>query len=124
MRRRSEFIVVFPRHTAFVGSGTVYSAPMDVRLFSGGVFTGWQGTGLGGPAAEVEYQMQMSGDLENWISLDVVDPPAESEESGLVAFEYAWMRWKATIAGSDPGVMGWLVGEIVYRDAPDGGGGA
>ena len=124
MRARVQRIVIFSRYTPFVGPGPTYSGPLDVRLFSGGTFVGWQGTGLGLTAAEVEYTMEMSQDLEHWIDAASVAPSAGAEEAQAVDFEYPWMRWRADVTGIDPGVTGWLVGEIVFRDDAGAGGGA
>ena len=116
MPNRVRRIVVFPRYTPFVGTTPVYSAPADVRDFSGGIFVGWQGTGLGLSPASVEFTLEVSQDLENWFASTVISPAANTEEAGDVEFPYAWMRWKAVPSGTDPGVTGWLVGDIVLRE--------
>jgi|SRR5688572_13110967 hypothetical protein len=124
MSARVRRIVVFPRYTSFVGSGSIYSPPLDVRGFASGVFVGWQGTGLGLTPAEVEYTFQLSPDLENWFDTTVLSPGAGAEVTGNVGFDYPWMRCRADVSGADPAVTGWIVGEIVERDGLGAGGGA
>jgi hypothetical protein len=124
VRRRVQRIVIFGRYTPLVGTPALYSGPFDVRAFSGGVFVGWQGTGLGLTPASVEYTMELSQDLEHWIETDVLTPSAGAEETVESALDYPWMRWKAEITGADPCVTGWLVGDLVYREGMGPGGGA
>ena len=122
MRRRVDRIVIFPRYTAFVGTEPLYSAPLDMRNYAHGVFVGAQGTGIGLTPAEVEYTMQLSPDLENWVDIDTISPSAGGEASGDMDFRHPWMRWRADLAGADPGVTSWLVGDVVWRDGLPGGG--
>jgi hypothetical protein len=59
-------IVLFSRHTAFIGTGALYAAPLDVRAYGDVTIVGFQGTGLGGTPATVEYTLQRSADLSEW----------------------------------------------------------
>lgn len=100
-----------------IGTAATYSAPMDVRAYVRAILTAWQGTGLGSTPATLEFTVQESVDLENWVDIGSVSPDAGTEETLEVNFSYAWMRVKTVVTGSDPGVMGWLLGEFVRRDA-------
>lgn len=111
-------IVIFPRYTTMIGATPLYSSPMDVRAYAEAIFVAWQGTGLGGTPATVTYTIQQSPDLETWVDLDTLSPSAGTEETQGVVFSYPWIRVKAVVSGSDPGVAGWLVGDFVRRDAP------
>lgn len=120
MPKRVDRIVFFQRHTPLVGTTPMYTPPMDVGAYVGGVLTAWQGTGLGGgSAATVAFTAQQSPDLEVWLdSTSLAPPTADSEVSGSIAFQYRWMRLKAQVSGSDPGVACWLAGELVRREGP------
>ncbi|NUN51233.1 MAG: hypothetical protein HUU06_00390 [Planctomycetaceae bacterium] len=104
-----------------IGTTATYSDPMDVRAYATATLVAWQGTGLGGTPASVEYTVQQSLDLENWVDIGTVSPAAGSEETLGVGFTFAWMRVKAVVSGSDPGVTTWLKGEFVTRDESGGG---
>ena len=94
----------------------MYSAPMDVRAYALVILTGWQGTGLGSTPASVEFVIQQSPDLDNWSEETTFSPTAGEEESCTVRLLYPWVRVGMSVAGSDPGVSCWLVGEFVRRE--------
>ncbi len=100
-----------------IGTTAVYSDPMDVRAYAQAILTAWQGTGLGSTPATVELTVQQSLDLENWVDIGSVSPAAGTEGTLNATFTFSWMRVKAVVTGSDPGVMGWLIGEFVRRDS-------
>jgi len=116
LRKRVDRIVIFPRYTAFVGTGQVYSAPIDVRAYGEAILTAWQGTGLGTVPATLEYTVEYSADLEIWVDDGSFSPAAGTEAAFLPDLRYPWLRVKAVVTGTDPGVTAWLVGDFVYRE--------
>ena len=115
--RRVVRIVIFPRYTALIGGPATYSGPLDMRPFSEGVLTGWQGTGLGTTPATVEFTVQQSADLEFWHDGTPFSPAsANSEVTATPVVGLPWMRVKADVAGADPGVSVYLVGDFVLRE--------
>ena len=121
MSQRVERVVLFPRYTAFIGTTALYSGPVDVRDYAGMVLTAWMGTGLGTTPAEVEFTLQQSPDLENWSDAGSLTPDAGEEETDTFSFQYPWMRVKAVVSGTNPGVTCWLEGELVRREDATGG---
>ena len=113
--------VIYPRYSNMIGTTAVYSEPRDVRAYSQAILIAWQGTGLGSTPATVEFTVQQSLDLENWVDIGSVSPDAGTEEALNVTFTFAWMRVKSVVTGSDPGVAAWLIGEFVRRDQAGGG---
>ena len=115
--------LVFPRYTAMIGADALYSEPVDVREFCKVLLTGWQGTGLGttGDEATVEFTVQQSVDLSTWFDGTPFGPASADAEAGQeVDLRSAWMRVKAEVSGSDPGVSLWLRAIFVRRDGPSG----
>jgi hypothetical protein len=100
-----------------IGTAPTYTAPMDVRVYAQAILTAWQGVGLGSTPATIEYTVQESLNLEDWVDIGTLSPDAGLEETLAVNFGFAWMRIKTVVTGSDPGVMTWLVGDFVRRDA-------
>ncbi len=115
-KKRVRRAVVFPRHTGFVGTTAVYSAPIDVRQFSEGIFVAWRGTGIGNTPASVQFTVQQSTDLDVWVDAGTISPSAGSESVLEQGLTYPWMRVKAVVSGADPGVCGWVVVELVMRE--------
>ena len=113
--------VLFPRYTAFIGMTAMYTVPIDVREFAEVDVRGWQGTGIGSTPASVTFTIQRSADLENWVDEAAFSPPADDEEMHNYHLAYPWLRAKAAVAGSDPGISCWLLGDFVARDAPGAG---
>jgi len=120
--RRVDVIVIFPRHTTLVGTTALYSAPMNLRAYSEGFLTGWQGTGLGTTPATVTFTPQKSADLETWFDEDPFSPAsANAEVTSEIGITLPWARVKAVVSGADPGVSIWLLGEFVRREGPGAG---
>jgi hypothetical protein len=108
---------IFPRPSSFAGGITFHSAPLDVRAYSRGFLTAWQGTGLGtAPVATVAFTVQHSYDLEDWIDGAVLDPAADTEETAEVSCDKPWIRVKGVVSGATPGVTFWLVGRFLRRE--------
>jgi hypothetical protein len=115
--------LVFPRYTVMIGTTALYSEPVDVREFARVLLTGWQGTGLGtvGNEATVEFTVQQSVDLSTWFDGIPFGPAsADAEVSQESDLRSAWMRVKAEVTGSDPGVSLWLRGVLVRRETRPG----
>jgi len=124
VRDNVDRFVFFARNTVFVGGTALYTTPVDVRRYSSGVFVGWQGTGLGLTPASLEFTLEASHDLENWVDGSVLSPSADAEETASAEIEFPWIRWRAEVTGADPAVTGWLVGDLVRREPAGPGGGA
>lgn len=111
-------IVLLPRYSALVGATTFKLAPIWIRPYGSIVVAAARGTGLGGSGgASVTFALQQSPDLEIWSDLGTLSPGAG--DSGEVASEFTltmdWLRVKATVSGSDPGVTCWAVADLVPR---------
>ena len=115
-KKRVRRAVVFPRFTGFVGTTALYSAPVDVGRYSDGIFVAWRGTGIGSTPASVVFTVQQSTDLDVWVDGSTISPSADSESVLSLGLTYPWMRVKAVVSGSDPGVCGWVVVELVMRE--------
>ena len=119
MSKRVDWIVIFPRHTPFIGTTALYSAPIDVRDYVEAFLTGWQGTGLGSTPATVEFSAEKSTDLDVWFPGTPFSPAsADAEVISGVGIYHPWLRFKAEVSGADPGVTCWLVGGFVRREGP------
>jgi hypothetical protein len=97
----------------------VYSAPIDVRLYSEAFLNGWQGTGLGASPSTVEFTAQRTMDFEKWFDDTPFSPGgADAEVVSEIGIYSPWLRVKAEVSGLDPGICCWLVGEFVRREGP------
>jgi hypothetical protein len=114
--KRTMRFVVFPRYSTLVGTTPVYSPPLDVREFGEAIFTSWMGTGIGSTPAEVEFEVQTSTDLVDWVDAATITMTAGDEEVTEVEFDLPWIRVRATVSGGDPGVSFWMTVELVRRE--------
>jgi len=114
-------VVIFPRHTAFYGTTPLPTRPINVKGYAKVLVTAWRGTGLGTTPASVQYHLDQSSDLEHWHEIgSAVSPPANQESSALKDLDMEWMRCRAVVSGTNPGVTGWAVAVLVPRDGEGG----
>jgi hypothetical protein len=118
MPNRVVRIVLIPRYTALIGTTAMYTAPLLVREWSEAALVGWESTGIGN--GDATLTVQLSDDLENWTDEEEMSLTAESEVTAVLEISRAWLRVKAVVTGSDPGVTCWLEGEFVEREGAGG----
>lgn len=109
-------IVIFPRYTTFVGNASLVSQVFDARAWTKAIFLGGQGAGIGGTPATLQFTLQVSADLENWLdAVTFPSSPAPGEFEQIDVLVYPWMRVKAVVTGADPAISAWLVADMVRR---------
>jgi hypothetical protein len=112
-------IVLFPRYTALYGD-EIYTAPINVKEFAKAVVTAWVGTGIGSTPASGGVAVEQSADLEHWHQVGSDLSPDNAEESATFEFDLEWVRFKAMVSGTNPGVTLWAVGAFIPREKMSG----
>jgi hypothetical protein len=94
--------------------------PMDVRVYSQILLTGWRSAGIGVIPAVVEFVVDQSSDLEVWHVGTAFSPASPGAEvSHAEWLNFPWIRVRAVLTGADPGATCWLTAELVRRDGVD-----
>jgi hypothetical protein len=108
-------IVLLHRFTSFAGAATFYSAPINVRAFAEAEITVYRSDGMG-TITTYEIGVDQSPDLEYWYEdASEIAPAAGAEATAQKTFELEWIRLRIVLAGTDPAVTSWAVGNFVPR---------
>jgi len=106
-------LILLPRYTTYAGARTYLTQPFWIHDFARADLMAFIGAMIGS-SATVSIQIQESPDLDLWIDNGSAFTSA-GEAIGSFELAHDWMRVAVTLAGTDPAVSLWLVGNFVER---------
>jgi hypothetical protein len=108
-------IVLFPRPTSIWGTTAVTSEAFNAKDFAKAIVVAGRGTGMGSTPATVTVIMEKSADMVRWFDAGEVQPWSGGEATLTVDLDLEWIRAKATVSGTVPGITLWAVADLVPR---------
>ena len=110
-------VVLVPRYTGYVGSGTYTTMPLNVEAFAKGTITLWRGRlpGTGSPTFTAYFEDSHDG--VEWTPFDAGGEDPGADASAIVRFDLVrrWLRVRVVLTGSGTGASCWAVGMLERR---------
>jgi hypothetical protein len=110
-------VVLVPRYTSLVGSGTWTTIPLNVEEYCKGTITLWRGRMPGsGPPTFTAY-FEDSHDGVDWTPFDAGGEDPGADASDIVRFDLVrrWLRVRIVLTGTNTGVSCWAAGLFEKR---------
>jgi hypothetical protein len=115
-----EKVILIPRYTSFVGIGTFYMAPVNVRDFCQAEVSFWRGGHIG-TLGTPSVVLEESPDLATWRDLATFRTSEGTEEVQSVALAVDWLRVVVKVTtGAVPAFTCWSTGNFERRQGPVG----
>lgn len=119
MKGELEPVVLVPRYTSYIGSGSYTTAPLNLEPYSRVKITVWRGymPGTGSPTFKMYFED--SHDAETWTAFNPSgeDPGANPSTPGIVSCDLIrrWFRVRVELTGTSTGATCWAVGLLEKR---------
>lgn len=111
-------IILIPRYTSFVGLGTFYTTPINVREFCHADVSFWRGNEFG-TITTLGVGLEQSPDLTTWTGLASFTTAADDEDCQSADLTMEWLRMAVYMTvGTDPAFSCWAVGNFERRRSP------
>jgi hypothetical protein len=118
MAGRNVPLVMIPRFTAYVGTGTYDLLPIPASAYDRLVINVWRGPMLGTtPTLSVFFQESNDGDT--WVDTTGTaggPVPLNVETQFTEALTKAWLRLRVVLAGTNPAGMCYAIGFLERRE--------
>ena len=119
MKGEQEPVVLVPRYTSFLGSGSFTTVPINLEPYSKVTISLWRGYMPGSGPPTFKFYFEDSHDAETWTPFDPsgTDPGANPASPGSVSYDLIrrWFRVRVELTGSNTGVTCWAVGMLERR---------
>lgn len=111
-------LVLLPRLTTLVGSGSFETIGVDVSAFEGAIVHVKRGALRGTSSPTILVAFEESDDQVTWTDCDGGEefaPAADTEEAVEMSFAHRYLRAVVTLSGTNVAVSLFAVGHLVSR---------
>jgi hypothetical protein len=110
-------VVLVPRFTGLVGSGSFTTTPIDLEPFARATITFWRGYQPGTDTLSFKMYFEDSHDAETWTAFNPsgTDPGAATAAIAGYDLIRRWFRVRIEITGTNTGATCWAVGLLESR---------
>jgi hypothetical protein len=113
-------VVLLPRFTSFVGSGSFTTVPMNVEEYETGTVIFWRGKLVGGAASNpFTAYIEESHDAQLWVPLGPgAITTSDRSDDYLILLKRRWLRVRVELAADTNSLAGislWMAGSLVGR---------
>jgi hypothetical protein len=112
-----EPVVLVPRFTSFIGSGSFTTAPLNLEPYSRATITIWRGYMPGTASPTFKIYFEDSHDAETWTAFNPSGESPSAVTPAIVTCDLIrrWFRARVDLTGTNTGVTCWAVGLLEKR---------
>jgi hypothetical protein len=119
MIERTTPLILFSQFSTIVGAHDFATPGLAVERFQGGNLTLWRGELTGDDGPQFGFYLEESDDQETWTycsgAAGQFDPGADQEVTLSFVLSKRWLRGRAELTGTKPGVSLWAHGFVQAR---------